>query len=151
MKPYVPRIFPQYRVIELSILGLRIRKSINIMADHKSKLQRGEVIMAPQGSIPENIEGTLVLDGPGGNMLYVPIEDLIAGFEPVAEDALKEPVCPCCAIEYSVEGGQEAEHPLRMPCGHVIGNKCLLKSLPKNSCLKCGRKLFGGPTDQRIH
>ena len=107
--------------------------------------------MAAQGSIPENIEGTLVVGGPEGNVLYVPVEDLMARFEPVAEDALEEPLCPCCHLEYGFEGGQEVEHPLRIPCGHVIGNKCLMESLPNNSCLKCGQKLFDGPTDQRIH
>ena len=121
------------------------------MMDRKSNLQRGEVIMAAPGSIAGKIEGTLVVSGPDGSVLYVLVEDLIAGFEPVAEDALEESLCPCCNIEYGFEGGQDVEHPLRMPCGHVVGNKCLMESLPDNSCSKCGQKLFDGPTDQRIY
>ena len=54
--------------------------------------------------------------------------------------------CTICSDEYGTASGidKKAEHPVRLPCSHIVGAECIAKWLTErsNSCPYCRHEFF---------
>ncbi|KAL8831085.1 MAG: hypothetical protein Q9191_001066 [Dirinaria sp. TL-2023a] len=64
--------------------------------------------------------------------------------------AEEDRTCPCCRCRYmEIREGEDplVELPVRTLCGHVLGEACLKRWLPNNTCPLCRAQLFSVPDD----
>ena len=80
------------------------------------------------------------------------LTELMNSFEVISIRHLAEEdrTCPCCHSKYmEIRDGELplVELPVKTACGHILGEDCLKKLLPNNTCPMCRSKLFLVPDE----